>query len=349
MARHKRDRPEIVVITGASAGVGRATVRAFARHGAWIGLVARNREALDAARKEVEGLGGRALVVTADVADDGQVEEAAESVERHLGPIDIWINNAMVSVLSPALEMTAEEYRRVTEVTYLGYVYGTLAALRRMRPRNRGVIVQVGSALAYRAIPLQSAYCGAKHAVQGFTESLRSELIHDDSGIHLTTVQLPAVNTPQFSWIKTRMPRHPQPVPPIYQPEVIAQAIYWAAHHRRREVSVGWPTVKAIMGDKFIPGLLDHYLAWVGYDAQQMAEPVDADRPNNLFESPPGDYGARGRFSAGSRSASLQFWANRHRAWLAVAGVSMAAAGLLLGRRLARDNGGKDSRSPQGL
>ena len=321
----KRPRPEIVVITGASAGVGRATVREFARHGAWLGLIARDRTRLEAAAKEVESAGGRALVLTTDVADDGQVEAAAESVERHLGPIDVWINNAMVSVLSPALEMTPEEFRRVTDVTYLGYVYGTLAALRRMRPRNRGVIVQVGSALAYRAIPLQSAYCAAKHAVQGFTESLRSELIHDGSRIHLTSVQLPAVNTPQFSWIKTRMPRHPQPVPPIYQPEVIAHAIYWAAHHRRREVSVGWPTVQAILGDKFIPGLLDHYLAWIGYDAQQTAQPIPPDRPNNLFEPLPGDYGAHGRFGEGARRASVQFWANRQRGWLALAGLGLAA------------------------
>ena len=318
-----RLQPEIVVITGASAGVGRATVREFARRGAWIGLVARSREALAAARREVESAGGRALVLTTDVADDDQVEEAAESVERHLGPIDIWINNAMVSVLSPALKMTAEEFRRVTDVTYLGYVYGTLAALRRMQVRNRGVIVQVGSALAYRAIPLQSAYCGAKHAVQGFTESLRSELIHDGSRIHLTSVQLPAVNTPQFSWIKTRMPRHPQPVPPIYQPEVISRAIYWAAHHRRREVSVGWPTVQAIVGDKFIPGLLDRYLAWTAYDAQQTDQPVAPDRADNLFEPLPGDYGAHGRFDEGARCASIQFWANKHRAWLAAAGLGL--------------------------
>jgi NAD(P)-dependent dehydrogenase (short-subunit alcohol dehydrogenase family) len=280
---------------------------------------------LDAARREVEEAGGQALVLTADVADDGQVEEAAESVERHFGPIDVWINNAMVSVLSPALDMTAEEFRRVTDVTYLGYVYGTLAALRRMQPRNRGVIVQVGSALAYRAIPLQSAYCGAKHAVQGFTEALRSELIHDGSRIHLTTVQLPAVNTPQFKWIKSRMPCHPQPVPPIYQPEVIARAIYWAAHHRRREVSVGWPTVQAIVGDKFIPGLLDYYLAWTGYEAQQTAEPVAPDRPNNLFEPVPGDYGAHGGFDKGARRSSVQFWANRQRGWLTLAGFGLAA------------------------
>ncbi len=320
----KRYQPEIVVITGASAGVGRATVREFARHGAWVGLVARSRGGLEAARREVESAGGRALVLTTDVADDDQVEEAAESVERHLGPIDIWINNAMVSVLSPAVKITAEEFRRVTDVTYLGYVYGTLAALRRMQPRNRGVIVQVGSALAYRAIPLQSAYCGAKHAVQGFTESLRSELIHDGSRVHLTSVQLPAVNTPQFSWIKTRMPRHPQPVPPIYQPEMIARAIYWAAHHRRREVSVGWPTVQAIVGDKFIPGLLDHYLAWTGYDAQQTDQPISPDRADNLFDPLPGDYGARGIFSRNARTTSLQFWANRQRGWLALAGLGLA-------------------------
>jgi NAD(P)-dependent dehydrogenase (short-subunit alcohol dehydrogenase family) len=323
MGNGKRPRPEIVVITGASAGVGRATVREFARHGAWVGLIARDRGRLEATRDEVEAAGGRALVLPADVADDGQVEAAAESVERHLGPIDVWINNAMVSVLSPALDMTAEEFRRVTNVTYLGYVYGTLAALRRMQPRNRGVIVQVGSALAYRAIPLQSAYCGAKHAIQGFTESLRSELIHDGSRVHLTTVQLPAVNTPQFSWIKSRMPRHPQPVPPVYQPELIARAIYWAAHHQRREVSVGWPTVQAILGDKFIPGLLDHYLAWVGYEGQQTPQPVPRDRPHNLFEPLPGDYGAHGPFDRIARQNSFQFWVNRQRGWLALAGLGL--------------------------
>jgi NAD(P)-dependent dehydrogenase (short-subunit alcohol dehydrogenase family) len=324
VVNNKKKRPEIVVITGASAGVGRATVREFARHGAWLGLVARDRDRLDAARREVEAMGGRAVVLTADVADDVQVEEAAESVERLLGPIGIWVNNAMVSVLSPALDMTADEFRRVTDVTYLGYVYGTLAALRRMRPRNRGVIVQVGSALAYRAIPLQSAYCGAKHAVEGFTESLRSELIHDGSLVHLTAVQLPAVNTPQFNWVRSRMPRHPQPVPPIYQPEFIARAIYWAAHHRRREVSVGWPTVQAIVGDKFMPGLLDHYLAWIGYEAQQTAEPVSPSRPDNLFETVPGDYGARGCFNTGARRTSFQFWVNKRRSWLAMAGLGIA-------------------------
>lgn len=324
MRRTTNRGPLIVVVTGASAGVGRAVVREFARHGAWIGLIARSHDGLEAARREVVAAGGRALVLPTDVASAEQVEAAAESVERRLGPIDVWVNNAMASILSPAVKIPAEEFRRVTEVTYLGYVYGTLAALRRMRSRDQGVIVQVGSALAYRSIPLQSAYCGAKHAVQGFVDSLRSELIHDGSRVHITTVQLPAVNTPQFSWIKSRMPRHPQPVPPIYQPEVIARAIYWAAHHRRREVWVGWPTVKAIIGSKVIPGLLDHYLAWVGYGAQQTDEPIDPNRPNNLFGPLPGDYGAHGRFDNGAREESLQFWLSRHRTLLGAAALGVA-------------------------
>ena len=324
-------RPEVVVVTGASAGVGRAIVREFAQHGAAIGLLARGLEGLEAARQEVEAAGGRALVVPTDVSDDVQVERAAEMVERQLGPIDIWINNAMVSVLSPFQQMTTADFRRVTDVTYLGYVHGTQAALRRMVPRNRGTIVQIGSALAYRAIPLQSAYCAAKHAVQGFTESLRCELIHDGSRVHLTTVQLPAVNTPQFSWIKTRMPCHPQPVPPIYQPEVIARAVYWAAHHRRRELAVGSSTVKAILGDKVIPGLLDHYLAWVGYEGQQTREPVKPDRPHNLYEPLPGDHGAHGLFDDRAITFSLQSWANRYRGWLGLATLGVAA--LLWGTR----------------
>src|SRR5690349_12487852 len=309
---HKgKGKREVVVVTGASAGVGRAIAREFAAHGACVVLLARSRDGLEGARQDVERLGGRALPILTDVSDDLQVDAAAERAEREFGPIDIWINNAMVSVLSPALQMTAEEYRRVTDVTYLGYVYGTLAALRRMVPRDRGVVVQIGSALAYRSIPLQSAYCAAKHAVHGFTESLRSELIHDGSRVHLTSVQLPAVNTPQFSWIKTRMPRHPQPVPPIYQPEVIARAVYWVAHHRRRDFSVGLPTVKAIVGDKFIPGWLDHYLASIGYDAQQTPQPVDPGRPNNLYQPLPGDYGARGECSHRPLNFSLQAWLNR--------------------------------------
>src|SRR5438132_5348724 len=241
---------QVVVITGASAGVGRATVRTFARQGADIGLLARGIDGLEAARREVEAEGGRALVLPTDVADAGQIEAAADRVERELGPIDIWVNNAMVSVFSPVKELQAEEVQRVTEVTYLGVVYGTLAALKRMLPRDHGAIVQVGSALAYRGIPLQAAYCGAKHAIQGFTESLRCELLHDRSRVHVAMVQLPAMNTPQFDWVKSRLPREPQPVPPIYEPEIAAGANLWAATHRRRELSVGGPTAAAIWGNK---------------------------------------------------------------------------------------------------
>ena len=315
-------RAEVVVVTGASAGVGRAIALEFAKHGAWIGLLARGRTGLEGARREVEAAGARGLVIPTDVSDAAQVEQAATTVERTFGPIDVWVNNAMVSVISPALDMTPEDYQRVTEVTYLGYVYGTLAAVRRMRERNHGAIVQIGSALAYRSIPLQSAYCAAKHAIQGFTDSLRSELIHDGSHIHITTLQLPAVNTPQFSWIKCRMPRQPQPVPPIYQPEVIARAAYWAAHHRRRELWIGWSAAKAIIGQKFIPGLLDHYLAWVGYTAQQTNELLESNRPNNLHEPLPGDHGAHGAFDGKARSFSVQSWMNMHREWLGLVGLS---------------------------
>src|ERR671938_474508 len=261
--------PEVVVITGASAGVGRATAIAFARRGAHIGLLARGHDGLEGARRDVEAAGGRALVLPTDVADPTQVEAAATQVEETFGPIDIWVNDAMASVFSPIKEMEPEEFRRVTEVTYLGYVYGTLAALKRMLPRDRGVIVQVGSALAYRGIPLQAAYCAAKHAIQGFVDSLRSELIHDGSNVRVTMVQLPAMNTPQFSWVKSRLPREPQPVPPIYQPEVGARAVYWAAHNERRELYVGWPTVKDIVGNQLEPAFADWYLAQTGYDAQQ--------------------------------------------------------------------------------
>ena len=316
----------VVVITGASAGVGRAVARAFAKRGASLGLLARGRDGLEAARQEAEGAGVTALAIPTDVADARQVEAAAEQIERELGPIDIWINNASVSVFSPILQMTPEEFQRVTEVTYLGAVYGTLAALKRMTPRNSGTIVQVGSALAYRSIPLQSAYCGAKHALDGFTESLRSELLHDRSGVHVTMVQLRALNTPQFDWTRSRMAGQPQPVPPIFQPEVAAEAIVWAAGERRREVWVGWPTVTAVVGDKIAPGLLDSYLARFGYESQQTDEPVAPDRPDNLFEPVPGDHGAHGRFDARAKPFSAQFWISRHRG--AIAGA--VALGALL-------------------
>lgn len=327
--------PEVVVITGASAGVGRATAHAFAKRGAHIGLLARGTEALDAARAEVEALGGRAITIPTDVADSDQVEKAASTIEKELGPIDIWVNNAMTTVFAPLQEITPEEFRRATEVTYLGTVYGTMAALRRMAPRDRGTIVQVGSALAYRSIPLQAPYCGAKHAIRGFTDSLRSELIHDGSSIHLTMVQLPAMNTPQFSWCRTRLPRHPQPVPPIYQPEVAAEAIVWAAHHGRREVNVGRSTDKAIWANKIAPGALDSYLARHAYESQQTKDLVDPNRPNNLFQPVAGDFGTHGIFDDTASARSPQLWETTHRAWLGVAAgvLTSAVITLLLTRR----------------
>ncbi len=316
------------MITGASAGVGRATAQAFARSGARIGLLARGRDGLEGARMDVEAAGGSALPLPTDVARPEEVERAAAEVEKQFGPIDIWVNNAMTTVFSPFHEITADEFRRATEVTYLGAVFGTMAALKRMRPRNRGCVVQVGSALAYRSIPLQAPYCGAKHAIRGFTDSVRCELLHEKSGIHLTMVQMPALNTPQFGWCKTKLPRHPQPVPPIYQPEVAAQAIVWAAHHRRREVYVGKSTVEAIVGNKLFPGLLDRRLAEVGYDAQQTDQAVRADRPANLFEPVAGDHGAHGIFGDSARPSSVQFWGTSHRKWIAgaaLAGVACCA------------------------
>ena len=323
-----RDRPEVVVVTGASAGLGRAIVRRFARERAHIGLLARGIDGLEAARAEVQALGGEALVLPLDVANPEAMEAAAARVEEEFGPIDIWINNAMVSVFSPVKKMTPEEYKRVTEVTYLGIVYGTLAALKRMLPRDRGVIVQVGSALAYRGIPLQSAYCAAKHAVQGFHDSLRSELIHDKSNVRVTMVQLPAMNTPQFSWVKSRLPRKPQPVPPIYQPEIGAEAILFAAHHDRREMYVGYPTVEAIIADKIAPGFADWYLARNGYDAQQTDEPVESDRRDNLWAPMPGDHGAHGTFGDRASTSSPQLWFSKNRKWVTLAGVSVAGFAL---------------------
>lgn len=321
------------MVTGASAGLGRAVVRAFAERRASIGLLARGRDGLEGARREVEAAGGRALVLPTDVADAGHVEAAAAAVEEELGPIDVWVNDAMVSVFSPLSEITAEEFRRVTEVTYLGSVYGAMAALRRMRPRNHGVIVQVGSALAYRGIPLQSAYSGAKHALQGFFDSLRCELLHEGSGVRVAMVQMPALNTPQFGWVKTRLPRQPQPVPPIFEPEVGAAAVVWAATHERPELYVGGSTVAAIVGDKIAPRLLDHYLAWTGYESQQTNGPVDPRRPHNLWEPVPGDHGARGDFDRRARDQSLQLWATTHRGWLAAAA---AVSGALMAGWLVR-------------
>lgn len=328
----QRSQPEVVVVTGASAGVGRAVVRRFAQDRARIALLARGRDRLEAARAEVEEAGGRALVLPVDVADWDQVDAAAASVESEFGPIDIWINNAMTSVFSPISEMKAEEYRRVTEVTYLGSVHGTLAALHRMRPRDRGSIVQVGSALAYRGIPLQSAYCGAKHAIQGFMDSLRTELIHDGSAVQVTSVHLPAMNTPQFGWVKSRLPNKAQPVPPIFQPEVAAEAIHWAAHHHRRELWVGSPTVLAILGNRLAGGFLDAYLGRGGYDSQQTGIPENPDRPHNLWSPVPGDQAAHGDFDDRATESSPQTWAAMHRtaSWTLAAG---GAAALALGVR----------------
>ena len=318
-------KPPVVVITGASAGVGRATVRRFAQSGAYIGLLARGRDGLEAAREEVEQAGGKALVLPTDVADAEAVEAAAEAVTTAFGPIDIWINNAMVSVFSPVKQMEAEEYRRVTEVTYLGYVHGTLAALKRMLPRDRGMIVQVGSALSYRAIPLQSAYCAAKHAIEGFSESLRTELIHDKSHVQVTLVHLPALNTPQHGWSKSRMPNKAQPVPPIYQPELAAEAIYHAAYHYRREWTLAMITDIVLLGNKLAPGFADWYIANTGYESQMTSEAEDPDRPHNLWKPLPGDQGAHGRFGDRARAKCFQWWLTTNRTWLAWAGAGLFA------------------------
>jgi len=332
-------RGETVVVTGASAGLGRAVARHFGQNGAQVGLIARGTDGLEAAKREIEAVGAKALVLPADVADAGQVEEAAAKVEAELGPIDIWINNAMASVFSPVKQMEPDDYKRVTDVTYLGVVYGTLAALKRMMPRDRGTIVQVGSALAYRSIPLQSAYCAAKHAVAGFTDSLRCELIHDKSHVCLTMVQMPALNTPQFGWVKSRLRRRAQPVPPIFQPEVGAKAIYWAAHHTRREVYVGAPTVAAIVGNKIAPGMLDYYLGRTGYDSQQTEEPEDPNRPHNLWQAVPGDPGTRGTFSSLAHDDSCELWAVLNRNWLLLAATGiLGGLGYLLSSRKTRTN-----------
>jgi NAD(P)-dependent dehydrogenase (short-subunit alcohol dehydrogenase family) len=324
---------KVAVVTGASAGVGRATVRALAERGYDVGLLARGEAGLEAAAKDVEAAGRRALAVSVDVADAAAVDAAAR-VEQELGPIDVWVNDAFSAVFAPFWEVAPEEFQRATEVTYLGFVWGTRAALARMRPRNRGVIVQVGSALAYRGIPLQSAYCGAKHAIQGFTESLRCELLHEGSGVRVTMVQLPAVNTPQFSWGLTRLPRHPQPVPPIYDPALIAQAIVHAAEHpQRREFWVGGSTAATLLANKVAAGLLDRYLGRTGFDSQQTDRPVDPARPANLWQpaDDDSDFGAHGEFDRRQKRRSVQWWANTHRP--ALAGAAGAAAVVAAVRR----------------
>jgi NAD(P)-dependent dehydrogenase (short-subunit alcohol dehydrogenase family) len=331
-----------VVVTGASGGIGRATARAFAARGAHVGLVARGDEGLSGAARDVEAAGGKACVSPIDVADPDQCEAAADEIERALGPIDVWVNVAFTSVFSPFSDISPAEFRRVTEVSYLGYVYGTMAALRRMRPRDAGTVVQVGSALAYRGIPLQTAYCGAKHAIQGFHEALRCELLHDKSNVHVTMVQMPAVNTPQFSWVLSRLPRQAQPVPPIYQPEVAARAVLYAADHpRRREYWVGGSTVGTLAANAVAPGLLDRYLAHTGFDAQQTSDPRPTDQPANLWEPADGsqgrDYGAHGLFDARSNDRSIQLWASHHHGLLCGAmTATLAAAAGMAARRVLR-------------
>jgi NAD(P)-dependent dehydrogenase (short-subunit alcohol dehydrogenase family) len=324
---------ETVVITGSSAGLGRAIAIEFAKRGAKVALLARGERGLKAAAQEVTAAGGAPFIQAVDVADADAVESAAGNIERELGEIDIWINNAMVSVFSPVKEMKPEEYKRVTEVTYLGVVNGTLAALKRMWPRDNGKIVQVGSALAYRSIPLQSAYCAAKHAIVGFTDSLRCELIHDRSSVEVTVVHMPALNTPQFSWVKSRLRNKAQPVPPIFEPEVGARAVYWAAHHKRAELYVGYSTVEAIIGNKIAPRVLDRYLGRTGYASQQTSEPEGSDRRDNLWSplDADQDHGTHGSFDTQARPISYQLWANLHRPWLALGiGISALAVGLLL-------------------
>lgn len=322
--------PPTVVVTGASAGVGRAVAKEFGARGCRVALLARGSLGLDAAAEEVEEAGGTALVVPVDMADHRAVSAAAEEVEEQLGPIDVWVNDAFSSVFSPVKDLQPEEVHRATEVSYLGFVYGTLAALRFMLERDRGAIVQVGSALAYRGIPLQAAYCGAKHAIQGFTESLRCELLHDRSNVHVTMVQLPALNTPQFTWVKSRLPRRAQPVPPIFEPEVAARAIVFAADHpRRREYWVGGSTVGTLLANSLAPGILDRYLARTGYDSQQTDEPRYPDEPDNLWKpvdaADGADYGTRGRFEHG-HDRSRQIWASQHHGVLAGAGAALVAA-----------------------
>ena len=318
----------IVVVTGASAGIGRAVARRFGQARWRVALIARGVDGLEGARREIEQAGGEAMVIPADVADHEAIEAAADRVEREWGPIDVWINDAMVTTYCEFMDMPPADFRRATEVTYMGSVWGIRAALARMLPRDRGAIVQVGSALAYRSIPLQSAYCGAKSALRGFIDSLRSELLHRKSGVKLSMVQLSAFNTPQFDWGKACIGKQPQPVPPIFQPEVAAEGIYYAALHPRRELWVGWPAVKAILGQRVIPGFLDRLLAKRGYAGQHTDEPLPPGRRDNLYEPVPGDHGAHGRFDDRSKPRSLQLEINMQRGAIAAGALAAGLAAL---------------------
>ena len=334
VVHRQRTGPKVVVVTGASAGLGRAIAHAFADRGDRVALLARNRTGLAAAAEEVRARGGQPLVLEVDVADPDQVEAAAERIERELGPIDVWVNNAMAAVFAPFLEVTPQEYRRGIEVTFLGSVNGARAALRRMVPRDTGSLIQIGSSLAYRGIPLQSTYCAAKHALQGLHDSLRAELLHEGSRVQITSVHMPAMNTPQFRLGLSRMPRKAQPVPPIYQPEVAARAVVWASDHRRREIWVGASTVATILGSRLAPGLLDRYLGRTGYSSQQTDEPVEPDAPDYLFSPVPGDHGAHGPFDDRAHTRSLQLPLTLHRnAVLTGVGLLGAATAALVRRR----------------
>lgn len=333
--------PKVVVVTGSSGGIGRAAAHAFAARGDRVALLARGEVGLRNAAREVAERGGRPLPIPVDMADHRAVDAAAQRVEDEMGPIDVWVNAAFTSVFAPFTKIGPDEYRRVTEVTYLGYVYGTQAALRRMLPRDRGAIVQVGSALAYRGIPLQSAYCGAKHAIQGFNESLRCELLHDKSNVRVTMVQMPAVNTPQFRWVLSRLPMQAQPVPPIYQPEVAADAVVYAADHpQRREYWVGGSTVGTLVANSVAPGILDRYLARTGYAAQQTDQPRPADQPANLWEPADGaggrDFGTHGIFDDRATCRSLQVWASQHHRLLGTAGIALSVAAGVAAATLSR-------------
>jgi NAD(P)-dependent dehydrogenase (short-subunit alcohol dehydrogenase family) len=336
--------PSVVVITGAGSGVGRATARAFASMGAAVGLVARGEDALETTVKEVSSAGGRPLAIPTDVADAEAVERAADAVEDQLGPVEVWVNNAMTTVFAPFAEISPEEYRRVTEVTYLGQVHGTRAALARMLPRDRGTVVCVGSSSAYRGLPLQTAYSGAEHAIEGFTESVRCELLHSGSRVRITMVQLPGTNTPQFEVVLSRLPYRPQPIPPIYQPEVAARAIVWASTHRRRELWVGGSTAATILANQLAPGLLDRYLARTAYRSQQTGQRAHPDQPTNLWGAVAGDRGAHGPFDPRAHQRSAQFWASRHHGLVvgaaAIAGAGVAAVRLARGRGTGRGNDG---------